>query len=129
MTQVVKTIQKLDVITLSNYALFKLWRASHLKIQKLMYYIEWFHLAYFWESLIDKKFQAWMHWPVCRTLFDSLKNKSILYSDLEYRKKEDEEHVKSRFSRLSIDQQELIDEILDIYCRKTRKSKMVRLSY
>ena len=79
-----KIIGKLDAITLSNYILEKYSLMSHLKIQKILFYCEAYHLAYFDESLIDENFEAWVHGPVCREVFDSLKDKSILYSDLTY---------------------------------------------
>lgn len=33
---------------------------------------------------MDDKFEAWVHDPVSRKVFDSLKDKSLLYSDIKY---------------------------------------------
>ncbi len=37
---------------------------SNLKLQKLLYYSQAWHLAYFGERLIEGDFQAWVHGPV-----------------------------------------------------------------
>lgn len=108
---------RIDVITLAEYILYKLGEMSHLKLQKLIYMVEGYHLAYFGgESLIDEDFQAWTHGPVCRKVFDILKDKSILYGDVRYIQKEGEVlPVNILHNTLSTEQTELIDEVLNLY--------------
>jgi len=108
---------KIDVITLAEYILCRLGEMSHLKLQKLIYMIEGYHLAYFGgDSLIEDDFQAWTHGPVCRRVFDILKDKSILYGDVKYVQNEGEELPQDILKRtLSSEQMELIDDVLSLY--------------
>ncbi len=115
--EITRTLSKIDVITLAEFILCKLGEMSHLKLQKLLYLIDGYHLAYFnGEDLFDDEFQAWTHGPVCRRIFDILKDKSILYGDVRYvnsgtKKNPDEVLSQS----LSSEQLELINEVLDMY--------------
>lgn len=45
-------LQKIDSIDLANYILYKYGSMSHLKLQKLLFYCDAYHLAYFDEELI-----------------------------------------------------------------------------
>ncbi|MEO6286812.1 MAG: type II toxin-antitoxin system antitoxin SocA domain-containing protein [Dyadobacter sp.] len=80
---------------------------SHLKLQKLLYYTQAYHLAYFKNPLIDDDFEAWVHGPVSRKVFDLLKDKSLLYVDLKYTAEENNqspvEHVQSSLTREQFD--------------------------
>ena len=78
----VKGISTIDVQLLADYILATKGAMSHLKLQKLLYYCEAYHLAYFDTSLINENFEAWVHGPVCRNVFNALKNKSLLHSDI-----------------------------------------------
>lgn len=42
---------------------------THLKLQKLVYYAEAWHLAIYGESLVADDFEAWAHGPVAPSLF------------------------------------------------------------
>ena len=46
---------------------------SNLKLQKLMYYAQAWHLAYFKERLFDGDFEAWVHGPVLSDLYHNYK--------------------------------------------------------
>lgn len=115
--ELARTTAKISVITLAEYILHKLGEMSHLKLQKLIYMVEGYHLAYFnGESLIDEDFQAWTHGPVCRAVFDILKDKAILYGDVRYVRNKDEELPSDTLhDTLSSEQLELIDEVLELY--------------
>jgi len=57
---------------------------SNLKLQKLLYYIQGFHLAYFDEPLFKEDFEAWMYGPVVPCVYEAYKsygNKGIEYHD------------------------------------------------
>jgi uncharacterized phage-associated protein len=43
---------------------------SNLKLQKLLYYVQAWHLAVFERPLFSEKFQAWIHGPVIPELYD-----------------------------------------------------------
>ena len=47
---------------------------TNLKLQKLAYYSQGFHLALYNKPLFDEEFVAWEHGPVVRSLYDKLKN-------------------------------------------------------
>lgn len=75
---------KIRITTLAGYVLKYFGPMSHLKLQKLLFYCQAYHLAKFEEPLFDEDFQAWVHGPVCRDIYDILKGKSVLYSDVTY---------------------------------------------
>jgi len=79
-----RDIAKIDSYELAEYILLKWGPMSHLKLQKILYYVEGYHLAYFDKSIIEDDFQAWIHGPVSRKIYDTLKDKSILYAELGY---------------------------------------------
>lgn len=49
---------------------------THLKLQKLVYYVEAWYLANFDKELFDEAPQAWTHGPVYRSLYDKYKGNS-----------------------------------------------------
>lgn len=116
MIKEVKWISVIDSFTLASYVIFKIQKASHLKIQKLLYYIQWFHLAYFDEPIIKDDFQAWVHGPVSRVLFDKLKLHSLIHTEIEYKRNDWEEDIEENIkSLISQEQFELINEVLKAY--------------
>lgn len=46
---------------------------SNLKLQKLVYYAQGFHLALFDEPMFDESIEAWVHGPVVPKLYHSYK--------------------------------------------------------
>ena len=87
---------------------------SHLKLQKLIYYIDAWHYVYFDMPMIKEDFQAWMHGPVVREVWDEFKDKSVLFTPIE---------ISSEGVDLSTylmpDQIELINDVLEEYGNKT----------
>lgn len=49
---------------------------SNLKLQKLAYYAQAWHLALHDTPLVDEPFQAWVHGPVCPKLYERFKGNS-----------------------------------------------------
>lgn len=49
-----------------------------LKLQKLAYYVQAWHLALYYKPLTSARFQAWVHGPVSRQLYDRFKS-NMLY--------------------------------------------------
>lgn len=81
----VKDIGRISVFDLTDYILKRYGPMSHLKLQKLLFYCEAYHLAYFDRApLTGAEFQAWVHGPVCREVFDMLKDVSLIYSDIQF---------------------------------------------
>ena len=111
-----KGISKIDSLKLAEYVAFMCGSLSHLKLQKLLYYIEAHHLAYFETSLIDDDFEAWVHGPVSRKVYSSLKDHSVLYAELQYVLTEGEEHPEPYLNRtLTAEQVDLINEVIKEY--------------
>jgi uncharacterized phage-associated protein len=46
---------------------------THLKLQKLAYYAQAWHLAILKDPLFDEKIEAWVHGPVCPELYTKYK--------------------------------------------------------
>ena len=46
---------------------------SNLKLQKLLYYQQGFHLAYFETPLFDEDIEAWMYGPVVPSIYETYK--------------------------------------------------------
>jgi uncharacterized phage-associated protein len=55
---------------------------SNLKLQKLLFYIQAWHLAFYKEPFFKGKFQAWVHGPVNREIYERFREKKWLYSDI-----------------------------------------------
>jgi uncharacterized phage-associated protein len=90
---------------------------THKKLQKLLYYIDAWHLVYFEYPLIEEDFQAWVHGPVLPSLYEVLKdsgfnNPKVVSDDFD----PDPEHIEALIeSSLSVDQLDLIDSVLNKY--------------
>lgn len=108
--EAIKDMGIINVNNLADYILFKYGPMSHLKLQKLVYYSEAYHLAYFQQSLITEDFEAWVHGPVCVELYHGLKGNSRLYSDVGFTGDYDPEILLQQ--QLSTGQIDVISEIL-----------------
>ena len=88
----------------------------HLKLQKLLYYVEAWHLAIFQQSLIVDKFKAWMHGPVSTKVWHEFKDsKSTLMKDISIPAKEARRITAKLTKELKPDQLSLIDDVLSEY--------------
>lgn len=115
-------INLVDVKLLSDYISERGGRMSHLKLQKLLYYTQAFHLAYFDEPLIEDEFQAWLHGPVCRALFNRIRARSLLYTEFVYIPRPGI-FLPSELlpSFICQDQLDLINEVVDGYAKLSAK--------
>jgi|SRR5579859_5522715 len=71
---------QVDTVDLNKVADYFIWRAhevgepiSQLKLQKLVYYAQAWNLALKGTPLVKAEFQAWVHGPVNRQLYDRFK--------------------------------------------------------
>lgn len=55
---------------------------SVLKHQKLLYYVQAWHLAFHGKTAFDGEFEAWVHGPVNRTIYNLYKDTHFIYSDM-----------------------------------------------
>lgn len=83
---------------------------STLKLQKLLYYVQAWSLATKGERAFPGEFQAWVHGPVCRDVFDRFKDKYSLYDVVR-----SDESMRESASRLDGEAQIHVDEILEAY--------------
>jgi len=120
MVEITKKLAKIDSSILLGYVLEKRGQMSLLKLQKLLYFIEGYHLAYFSESLIDDDFEAWVHGPVSRKLYNQLKDISILHTEVNYVQGDEEELPSVTLNEhLTSEQIELVDNVLDLYAQES----------
>ena len=103
-----------DVLEVAKYILFRMAEKgktlNHLKLQKLLYYVQAWHLVYADEPLFDEEFEAWLHGPVIRKVWNYYKTFSIMLDTLPYEETE---------INITEDQRELIDDVLDEYGDKS----------
>jgi uncharacterized phage-associated protein len=114
-------VQKFGTVSalqLSHYILTFV-PSSQFKLQKLVYYSEGWHLAYFERPLINEDFEAWVHGPAVRSLWDHFKGRGNYFTEW-YIKPEDATMIKQRFMRLLCPEQlELIEDVLKEYGDKS----------
>lgn len=84
---------------------------NHLKLQKLLYYTQAWHLAFEGTPLFKGKFQAWVHGPVSREIYDRFKDSKSLYTAVT----RDDVRKEFDLDSLNHDAQLHIDEVLDSY--------------
>lgn len=105
-----------DSIELSKYVILKMYKKgekiNHLKLQKLLYYIEAWHLVYTDEPLINDNFEAWLHGPVVRKVWNFYKTFSVMFDDLPLPNQD-------MTINLTEEQEQIIDDVLDEYGEKT----------
>jgi len=82
-----------------------------LKLQKLLYYVQAWHIAFNGKPLFDGKFQAWVHGPVNREIYKRFCETKSLYSAIE------ESDITEGFDpkQLSAEDRLHIDNVLEIY--------------
>lgn len=54
----------------------------NIKLQKLLYYVQAWYLAFYNERLFPERFQAWVHGPVSRTIYNRFAPAKSLYSEI-----------------------------------------------
>ena len=106
---------KIDSIALANYVLARAGKMEHLKLQKLLYYMEAYHLAYFDASLIDDHFEAWMHGPVSRKVWNHFKKPSAVYNLVSVPTDRAPGYIRFFERTLTPTQQELLQDVLKNY--------------
>ncbi len=82
-------------IDVANFLLFlkehdpRRLEISNLKLQKLLYYCQGYHLAFTEEPLFEEPIEAWKYGPVVRDIYQQFK----IYGDLDIRIKVDWSHL------------------------------------
>lgn len=111
-------IKQVSPIDLSKYVIKYVnnmgHEVNHLKLQKLIYYTDAWHSVFIGKPLIIEDFQAWMHGPVVRTLWDYYKGESILNGVISYR-----DDPTDLMLDVTFEQMEIINDVLDEYGDKS----------
>lgn len=81
-------------------------RITNLKLQKLCYYAQGFHLALFGRPLFEERIEAWEHGPVVPTLYHSYKIHGWAGIPIP-------EHLDT--GALSPEERGLLDEVAEVY--------------
>jgi len=89
---------------------------SLLKLQKLLYYTQAWYFAFYEKPLFDGKFQAWVHGPVNRVIYDRFLNTKSLYSEVG---REDLLNDANQEAPMPDNVNQHIDDILDVYAPYT----------
>ncbi|MDB5046983.1 MAG: phage-associated protein [Fibrobacteres bacterium] len=108
-----------DSLDLAAYIVAKLGAMSHLKLQKLLYYCEAYHLAFFEKSIIKDEFQAWVHGPVSVKVWVALKDKANVHDFLTVKADQKPALIKKIKDEVSKEQLKLIDDLLSAFGKKT----------
>lgn len=107
---------KNDSILVSKYVIKTLKEQNkeinHLKLQKILYYIQAWNLALLNEPLFEEDFEAWLHGPVIRKVWDEYKSHSVLIGELS----EQDENINVKFTE---DQEDVIEDVIDAYGNKS----------
>lgn len=85
---------------------------STLKHQKLLYYIQAWHLAFYGKPAFEADFQAWIHGPVNKEIYQIYKDSKYLYSEMSL-----EDIIDSDYQNLDSAIKLHIDTVLDSYAK------------
>jgi uncharacterized phage-associated protein len=111
-----------------DYIIFRLKEANCglnlLKLQKLLYYCQAWHLAIHNKPLFVGKFQAWVHGPVNREIYDRFLATKTLYSEMT------KNDVRPEFNAENVEDQdrEYIEDVLEAYAN-FRSSQLEALTH
>jgi uncharacterized phage-associated protein len=110
---------KIDPVELAKYVVAKNGKTDHLKLQKLLYYIQSWHLVIFDEPLFDEDFKAWVHGPVLMSVWTELKDRSKLTVEVSIKPKLKTAIIARAEKQLLREQVELIEDVLKEYGTKS----------
>jgi uncharacterized phage-associated protein len=103
-----------DVQLAADYICFKASEAgehiSVLKLHKLLYYVQAWHLALYNEPIFEETFEAWVHGPVSKKVFYKYSETKTMYSPIT-----PDDWRGADFSKLTQHTMDHIDSVLDAY--------------
>ena len=107
----------MDIHDVCDYIIHKVCTSgeslSNLKLQKLLYYVQAWNIVFEGKPLFAGKFQAWVHDPVSRDIYNRFAKTKTLYSDI------NENDVRNVDHSSSIDEsaKSHIDRVLSVYAK------------
>lgn len=99
-----------SALDVARYITDKLGEVSAMKLQKLVYYAQAWHMVWFERELFPDDFQAWANGPVVRSLY-GIHRKQFLVNSVTF--------AEGDVSTLSPEQRNAIDKVLGFYGDKT----------
>lgn len=111
----VERIKKESEITknIASYVLFKVNSATHLKLQKLVYYVCALYYTFEKKSMIHSDvlvpWEAWVHGPANRYLHNEYRDSGLNYYEIKY------DESLNKFNLLNDEEKCFIDEVLDLF--------------
>jgi uncharacterized phage-associated protein len=85
---------------------------SNLKLQKLLYYSQAWHLALKDKPLFDEGFEAWVHGPANMTIYQRFKDTKFMFSSITTN-----DIKNDSYKHLDPEVKKHIDEVLEVYSR------------
>jgi uncharacterized phage-associated protein len=92
------------------------------KLQKVLYYIKAWGTVYFDDGVIDDDFEAWIHGPVCPSVYQEYKHFGYNPLSLDYGGLSSSGYIrkfKSEFGKAQKDKIEMIDAVFEKYAKLT----------
>jgi uncharacterized phage-associated protein len=89
---------------------------TNMKLNKLVYYAQAWHLAIFDTPFFKDEIEAWVHGPVVRSVYDTYSQFKWMPINIET---QPSEKIRQQFSP---DQQDILDDIVEIYFPDTAYS-------
>lgn len=86
---------------------------NNLKLQKLLYYSQAWYLAFTGQKLFEDRFQAWVHGPVNRAIYNRFKDTKSIYSEVTLGDVLDPNAA----DRINVDAKKHIDSVLEAYAQ------------
>lgn len=99
-----------SVFDVAKYILSKTGTITTMKLQKLVYYCQAWHLVWHEEALFKEEIQAWANGPVCPAQYNEHRGAfKISYSNIR----------KGNDNNLSMEQKQAVNKVVDFYGRKS----------
>lgn len=102
-----------DSIDIAEYILDKIGPTTAMKLQKLVYYCQAWHLAWTEKALFKDKIEAWRNGPVIPTLYELHKGCFKLSPGFFHNKLKI-----NRLPRLSKDAKDVVDRVINYYGKR-----------
>lgn len=100
-----------------DYVMARLKTFSHLKLHKILYFVQGYYHAYFGRPILEEDFQAWVHGPVLPSLFKTMKAEvqANMHDEITVNAQRTSEMKAKLSSSLTKEELELIDQVVDGY--------------
>jgi uncharacterized phage-associated protein len=122
----------MNALELSEYIIAKYDNVGDLitnkKLQKILYYIKAWGLVYFKDGIIDDDFEAWIHGPVCYSVYQEYKKFGYSPLKIDYNGLSSSQYInnfKIKFGKTQEDKDKL--EMIDVVFNKYGKLTSLQL--